>query len=189
MVFFRAIYTRRVKIYYGICWLKKELSMVHGTLQILFGNKTFFLVKIESWNFQQLFDLEFHETLQNFSSFRQTFGWYFCMGIKELSKLAVRFHETVNQRNAENFSFLSWKTKSFIPQKNWIYFSQKMATWCPSFPYPRLWYFYHCKPRKFSDEKIVHKYMKTIVFTMNANGPRMRHIIYYVQWAKIIFGV
>ena len=27
----RAIYTRRVKRQYGICWLKKELSMVHGT--------------------------------------------------------------------------------------------------------------------------------------------------------------
>ena len=25
---------RRVKIYYGIWWLKKELSMVHGTLQL-----------------------------------------------------------------------------------------------------------------------------------------------------------
>ena len=30
-------------------------------------------VKIKSWNFQQLFDLGFRETLQNFSSFRQTF--------------------------------------------------------------------------------------------------------------------
>ena len=30
----RAIYTRRVARQYGICWLKKELSMVHGTLHI-----------------------------------------------------------------------------------------------------------------------------------------------------------
>ena len=44
----RAIYTRRVEIYYGIWWLKKELSMVHGTLQIFFRNKTFLFVKIES---------------------------------------------------------------------------------------------------------------------------------------------
>ena len=44
----RAIYTRRVKIYYGIWWLKKELSMVHGTLQFFFRNKTFLFVKIES---------------------------------------------------------------------------------------------------------------------------------------------
>ena len=68
--------------------LKKELSMVHGTLHIFFRNKTFLFVKIESWNFQQLFYLGFHETLQIFSSFRQTFRWHFCMGNKELSKLA-----------------------------------------------------------------------------------------------------
>ena len=39
----RAIYTRRVKIYYGIWWLKKELPMVHGTLQIFLGIKLFCL--------------------------------------------------------------------------------------------------------------------------------------------------
>ena len=57
--------------------------MVHF---IFFRNKTFSFVKIESWNFQQLFDLGFRETLQKFSSFRQTFRWHFCMGNKELSK-------------------------------------------------------------------------------------------------------
>ena len=31
----------------AICWLKKELSMVHGTLNIFFRNKTFLFVKIE----------------------------------------------------------------------------------------------------------------------------------------------
>ena len=41
--FVRAIYTRRVKIYYGIWWLKKELSMVHGTLQFFLGIKLFCL--------------------------------------------------------------------------------------------------------------------------------------------------
>ena len=44
----RAIYTRRVKRQYGIFWLKKELSMVHGKLHIFFRNKTFLFVKIES---------------------------------------------------------------------------------------------------------------------------------------------
>ena len=34
------------------------------------------IAKIESWNFQHLFDLEFCETLQNFSSFR----WHSFMG-------------------------------------------------------------------------------------------------------------
>ena len=46
-----AIYTRRVARQYGICWLKKELSMAHDTLHIFFKNKTFLFVKIESWNF------------------------------------------------------------------------------------------------------------------------------------------
>ena len=63
-------------------------SMVQGTLHIFFRNKTFLFVKIESWNFQQLFDLGFCETLKIFSSFRQTFRWHFCIGNKELSKLA-----------------------------------------------------------------------------------------------------
>ena len=36
-----------------------------------FRNKTFLFVKIENWNFQHLFDLEFRETSQNFSSFEQ----------------------------------------------------------------------------------------------------------------------
>ena len=48
---FSAIYTRRVARQNGICWPKKELS----------------------W-----FDFGFHETLQNFSSFRR----YFSMGSK-----------------------------------------------------------------------------------------------------------
>ena len=38
---------------------------------IFFRNKTFLFVKIESWNFQHLYDLGFHETSQNFSSFGQ----------------------------------------------------------------------------------------------------------------------
>ena len=35
--FCRAIYTRRVARQYGICWSKKELSMVHGALHIFLG--------------------------------------------------------------------------------------------------------------------------------------------------------
>ena len=37
-------------------------------MEHFFMNKTFLLIKIENWNFQQLFDLEFHDTLQNFNS-------------------------------------------------------------------------------------------------------------------------
>ena len=56
-----------------------ELSMVHGTPHIFFRNKTFLFVKIE---IQHPFDLEFRETLQNFSSFRQIFRRRFSMGNK-----------------------------------------------------------------------------------------------------------
>ena len=45
-------------------------------------------VKIESWNFQHLFDLGFRETLQTFSSFIQTFRWLSSVGNKScLNKL------------------------------------------------------------------------------------------------------
>ena len=75
-----AIYTRRVKRQYGICWLKKKLSKVHGTLPIFFRNKTF------------LFDLGFRETLQNFSSFRQTCRRHFSMGKKNCPN-ELKFYE------------------------------------------------------------------------------------------------
>ena len=80
--FASAIYTRRVARQYSICWSKKALSIVRGTLHIFFRNKTFLFVKIESWKFQHLFDLRFSVTLLNFSSFRQTFRWHFPMGSK-----------------------------------------------------------------------------------------------------------
>ena len=41
----RAIYTRKVARQHSICWLKKELSMVHGTLHILLGIKLFRLLR------------------------------------------------------------------------------------------------------------------------------------------------
>ena len=48
-------------------WNQFTLGLAH----IYFRNKTFLFVKKDSWNFKHLFDLGFHETLQNFSSFRQ----------------------------------------------------------------------------------------------------------------------
>ena len=111
----RAIYTRRVKTQYYILWRKKELPTVYGTLHIFFRNKTLLFVKIESWNFHQLFNLGFRETFQNFSSFRQTFRQHFSRGIRVLwmSWNFVRLHEITNQRDAENFRFLSCQTKQF----------------------------------------------------------------------------
>ena len=70
--------------------LLAEIRTIHGTWYTsnFFRNNTFLFLKIESWNFQHLLDLGFRETLQTFSSFRQTFRWHFCIGNKELSKLA-----------------------------------------------------------------------------------------------------
>ena len=80
-----------------------------------FRNKTFLFYKIESWNFQHLFEKEFHETSQNFNSIRQpiekmeiTIVW-----MSWMSWNFVRFHEILFQADAESFSFLSWKTKKF----------------------------------------------------------------------------
>ena len=54
----------------AICWLKKELSMVHGTLNF-FRSKTFLFVKIDIWNFQHLFDFSWN--LTKFQLIRTTF--------------------------------------------------------------------------------------------------------------------
>ena len=119
--------------------------MVHGTLQFFFRNKTFLFVKIESWNFQQLFDLGFRETLQNFSSFRKTFRRHFSTGNKSCFN-DLKFCEV----SWNNKSKRCWKfqtNKSFIPKKilsvpctmNSSFFSQQMALWRPNFPHQRLW--------------------------------------------------
>ena len=108
---------------------------------IFFRNETFLLVKIESWNFQHLFDLGFRETSQNFCLFRQhsedIFFYFFLVGI---SRNFVRFHEILNQTDAENFSFLSWQTKNWnVPfLQDSSFFNQQMAPWRPNFPNPGL---------------------------------------------------
>ena len=77
----------------------------YGLNHISFRNKTFLLFKIESWNFQHLFEKEFSETSQNFNSMSQRIEkieiktvWY------ELKFL--RFHEILFQIDVESFSFL-----------------------------------------------------------------------------------
>ena len=144
-------YTRRVKIYYGIWWLKKELFMVHGTLQTFYRNKTFLFVKIESWNFQQLFDLGFCKTLQNFSSLRQTFRQHFSTGNKSCPnelKLCEISRNDWSKRCWKYQIFIVTNKKVLFVKKILIvpctmdssFFSQQMAPWCPNFPHQRLWY-------------------------------------------------
>ena len=75
-----------------------------------------FFFKIESWNFQDLFEIKFHETSQNVNSIRQliekmkiTIVWMIWM-----SWNFVRFHEILFQTDTESLSCLSWKTKYFL---------------------------------------------------------------------------
>ena len=76
-----------------------------------FRNKTFLFFKIESWNFQHLFEKEFRETSQNFNSIRQpiekmkiTIVW-----ISWMSWNFVRFHKIQFQTDAESFSLKNKK--------------------------------------------------------------------------------
>ena len=48
-----------------------DVSWRYGLKKFFFRNKTFLFFKIESWNFQVQFEIEFRETLQNFNSIRQ----------------------------------------------------------------------------------------------------------------------
>ena len=77
-----------------------------------FRNKTFLFFKIESWNFQHLFEKEFCETSQNFNSIRQPIE-KMKITIVWMSWNFVRFHEVLFWTDAESFSILSWKTKKF----------------------------------------------------------------------------
>ena len=119
--------------------------MVHFNL---FRNKTFLFVKTESWNIQQLFDfLKTHKISANLDNSLLPIQKIHLMFVWMNWKFA-KFHEIQNQRDAENFSFLCWQIKKYyiFLKKNWSlpctmnssYFSQKMATWCPNFPHPRL---------------------------------------------------
>ena len=68
-----------------ICWNSLGLSRDYGLNYIFFGNKTVLFFKIESWNFQHLFEKRFRETSQNFnsfSSFRHFLFSFFLLCIK-----------------------------------------------------------------------------------------------------------
>ena len=89
------------------CFLKTRLLSCRISF---FRSKTFLFFKIESWNFQHLFEKEFIST--------QIRQWIEKMEIKIvwmrwMSWNFVRFHYPLFQTVAESFSFLSWKTKKF----------------------------------------------------------------------------
>ena len=78
---------------------------------IVFRNKTFLFFKIESWNFQQLFEKEFHfnSIRQQIEKMKITIVW-----MSWMSWNFVRFHKILFQTDAESFNFLSWKKKIFL---------------------------------------------------------------------------
>ena len=86
-------------------------------------------VKVESWNFQYLFDLGFREALQTYSSFIQTFRRHFCIGNKELSKVREFSQNPKSSSYWKFHSFLSWQIKKFS-----VYFLL--------FPYPKFFLFF-----------------------------------------------
>ena len=55
----------------SIYWNSLALFRDYGLNHIFLGNKTFLFFKIESWNFQHLFEKEIRETSQNFNTIIQ----------------------------------------------------------------------------------------------------------------------
>ena len=75
-------------------------------------SKVLLFFKIESWNFQNLFETEFRETSAHSANSDNCYLHFFLLDVW-LSWNFVRFHEIHFQTDAESFSFLSWKTKKF----------------------------------------------------------------------------
>ena len=96
-------------------------------------------MKIESWNFQQLFDLGFHETLQSFSSFRQTFSRGNKSCLKKLKSCEVLRNNKSKRCWKFQISILTNKKILSVPcTMNSSFFSQQMVPWHPNFPHQRL---------------------------------------------------
>ena len=70
-----------------------------------FRNKTFLFFKIESWNFQHLFEKEVRETSQNFNSFSSFRQFHFNCSVVQLSWNCVRFHEILFLNRCWKFHF------------------------------------------------------------------------------------
>ena len=70
----RTLYYITIKTFQKIDSVNKAFFVLILTTApkfFFFWNKTFLFFKIESWNFQAQFEIEFRETLQNFNSIRQ----------------------------------------------------------------------------------------------------------------------
>ena len=110
----------------------------------------FLFVKIESWNTQQLFHLGFVKPCKISAHSDKHSDNILLWGIQvvQMSWNFVRFHEMINQRDAENFRFLSWvltnKKVLFLKYikctmyHGKFFFQPTDGPWCPNFPNPWL---------------------------------------------------
>ena len=79
----------------AIFWIYLGIFKDYNLKNISFSKKTFLFFKIESSNFQHLFEIEFHETSQNFNSF-SSFNqllFSFVLLVVWLSSNFVSFHK------------------------------------------------------------------------------------------------
>jgi hypothetical protein len=109
-------------------WVSKQsffcFDIDNGLKNIFFRNKTFSFFKIESWNFQHLFETEFCETSQNVNSIRQLIEKNEnnnCLNELNELKLCEVPQNFILNWDAESFSFLSWKTKKFYSPKKYLF--------------------------------------------------------------------
>jgi hypothetical protein len=122
--------------------------MVHF---IFFLEIKLFVCQDRNMKFQQLFDLGFRLTLQNYNSFRQTFRWHLSTGDKSCPnelKFCVISRNKKSKRCWKFQSSIMTNKKVLFLQKilsvpcnmDRTFFSQQMAPWRPNFPHQRLWF-------------------------------------------------
>ena len=154
-VSYRAIYTRRVKIYYGIWWLKKELSVVHGTLQMFTGNYTNSSVNTDSF-YANFTNTTFQKeppflTLHEFkvNSFTNT---DFFLGTK-LFCLSRQIPKTLSIFMIQDFvkphkisAFYLDKQKSFVPKKRSVLLVKELVLTKLGFQLARYLSCHPCRP-------------------------------------------
>ena len=79
--------------------------------------------KIESWNFQHLFEIEFREASQNFNSFSSFYNCYFPFfyQLSDWAEILQGFMKFNFKLNLKVSAFYLEKQKSFIPKKKFFF--------------------------------------------------------------------
>ena len=108
-------------------------------------NKTFLFFKLESWNFQNLFEIELCETLQNFNSlsFFRHFFFHFFYWFSDW--VEILWNSFSNRFWKFQFSILKIKKDLFLEKRlsRCQYKKQKSFVYRPNFQW-RFWTLLHC---------------------------------------------